>query len=147
MCDNRHRRRAVVVEGAETDVLASLRSQRHSLANDRQDVGRGEDTVAISEGASNCVGTLRAAGAASCTMSFTVYVSDSPYTPAGVDPGFLPGDLVQANVTNGMLAYGGEFIVESFKASLDPQEMTTVEMSLQSSGDLTLRKTGVVSCG
>lgn len=106
-----------------------------------------EDTVAISEGASNCVGTLRAAGAASCTMSFTVYVSDTPYTPAGVDPGFLPGDLVMANVTNGMLAYGGEFIVESFKASLDPQEMTTVEMSLQSSGDLTLRKTGVVSCG
>lgn len=106
-----------------------------------------EDSVSISEGPSNCLGTLRAAGPVSCTMSFTVYISDTGYTPAGVDPNFLPGDSVQANVTNGMLQYGGEFIVESFKASLDPQEMTTYEMSLQSNGDPTLRKTGVVSCG
>jgi hypothetical protein len=51
MRDNRHRWRAVIVERAKPDVLASLRSQRHSLANDRQDVGRGEDTVAIRNGA------------------------------------------------------------------------------------------------
>ena len=106
-----------------------------------------EDSVAIAEGASNCVGTLRAAGASTTSMNLTVYISDTGYTPAGVDTGFVPGDIVKANVTNGMLEYVGEFIVESFNASLDPQEMTTVEIALQSNGDMTTRKTGVVSCG
>jgi chaperonin GroEL (HSP60 family) len=56
-----HRRTAILVKGAEPNMLASLRAQRHHLSDHRQKVGGREDTVAIGvvEGASHWRVALR----------------------------------------------------------------------------------------
>lgn len=104
------------------------------------------DSASIVDAKGNCVGMMRAAGLTSVEASATCYISTSATGQTGTSLDFKPQDLVECHIKNGMLELLGEFMVESFESSLDPEGATTLQISVKSNGDLTTRTYGVVSC-
>lgn len=106
-----------------------------------------DDTVAIAEADVNCVGKLRAAGTRDVSIEANAYVASDLSTANGpVAVSFKPGDYCNVDLKAGMLHYEGEFILESFKSSLDAADFVTMDLSFKNSGNPRISTTGLVTC-